>query len=108
VQLALRTMRADHIPPRPVGFSVIAQDLAASTGDQPLNSGGKRIRNRDFDEIDRLEQNRLAFRQRFLDRLAPRRLEGLVRAVDGMELAGDQMTARSMTGNPIGPRASAS
>src|SRR5207245_11660137 len=36
VQLAFRHMSAEHIPPRAVGFSVIAQVLGTSTRAHPL------------------------------------------------------------------------
>src|SRR5439155_23677325 len=84
-------MRADDIPTGPVRLEVITQDLAPSARDEPLNPRGKRVRDRDFDKIDRFEQNGLAFRQCLLDCLPARRLERLVPAVDGVELAGDQV-----------------
>src|ERR1700750_2953900 len=54
VQLALRQMRVDDIPARPVGLRVIAEDLPAAAGDQSLHARGKAVWHRDLDRVDRL------------------------------------------------------
>src|SRR6516165_8882264 len=91
VQLALRHVGADDVPAGPVGLRIVAEDLTAPAGDQTLYPSGKRIRDRDLDQVDRLEQQRVTFRQGLLNRLASGGVESLVRAVDGVKLPGDQI-----------------
>ena len=90
VQFAARQVGFDHVPARPILLGVIAEELTATPRHEPLDAGRKRVRDRDLDRVDRLQQGRLAFRQGFLDRLPAGRLEGHVRAVDSVELTGDQ------------------
>src|ERR1700693_612750 len=61
VQFAARQIGLDHIPARPVFLGVIAEELPAPARDQALHPGGKGVRHRDVDRIDRLQQERLAF-----------------------------------------------
>src|SRR5207237_773726 len=90
----------------------IAEDLPAPPGNQPLHARGEGVRNGDLDRVDRLQEDRLAFRQRLLDRLAAGRLERHVGAVDGVELAGqetdreidDREAERSVAGCPTTAR----
>jgi len=44
-------VRPDDIPARPVLLGVVAENLAAAAGDQPLHPGGKHVRHRDFDGL---------------------------------------------------------
>src|SRR5689334_18334227 len=43
VELALRQMGADHIPAGPIGLGIVTEDLAASTGNQPLYPSGEGV-----------------------------------------------------------------
>src|SRR5437764_24988 len=81
---------APLVPAGPIFFRVIAEQLAAPAGHEALDARRERVRHRDLDRVDRLQQDRVAFRQSFLDRLAAGGLERHVGAVDGVELTGEQ------------------
>ena len=55
VQFAARQVRPDDVPARPVLLGVVAEDLAAPAGNQPLHPGGEDVRHRDLDRVDRLQ-----------------------------------------------------
>src|SRR6185312_2154155 len=91
VQFAARQKGPHDVPAGPILLGVVTEDLAAPARDQPLHARGKGVRHRDVDAVDRLQQHRLAFRQRLLDALPAGGLERHVGAVDRVEPAGNQI-----------------
>src|SRR5438045_826432 len=65
--LGVRHHRLDHIPPRPTFARVEAEDLAATPGEDGVDLGRRVGRADDLDGVDRLEQHRIALRQRLDD-----------------------------------------
>src|SRR5438105_8578434 len=62
VQFVARQIGSDDVPARPVLLGVIAEDLPAPPGNQPLHARGEGVRHGDLNRVDRLQEDRLAFR----------------------------------------------
>ena len=103
-----RHLGAHHVPAVPALAGVEAENLAAPAGQDRVHLGGGVGRADDLDQMDRLEQHRLALRQAFDDADARRGLErhvGGIRRCDTSRRPARPTT--STTWKPSGPCLSA-
>src|SRR5262245_18436845 len=97
----LRYLGAHHVPAVPAFARVEAENLTAASRQQRVDLCGRFGRTDDLDEMDRLEQHRLALRQAFGDANASRgpkryigRVDRVVRAVDQRHMKVDHGKAQ--------------